>query len=108
MNNLFEKGLGFVFGTAEWLAKMAFVMVLVFGLAIWFCHINPNVTYEWYEGFWHGLFIVPNGVMHLVKGSVHYRAVSYTSGYNMCWWLMIIWQVICVCSMGKSKFNYKS
>lgn len=108
MANNFGKGLGMMFGTVGWLAKLAFIVVLVFGLTICFCHINPHSTYDWYYGLWHGLFVVPNGIIHLVKGGVLYKAASYSNGYNVCWWLMIIWQVIWICSMGKSKFDYKS
>ena len=24
------------------------------------CDINPNDTYSWYSGIWHGLFFIPN------------------------------------------------
>lgn len=64
---------------------------LLFGLviSIFFCQISPEVTYTWYSGIWHGLCFIPNLVWSLGTDTL-YKAVHFTWGYNLTWWLMVI------------------
>ena len=50
------------------------------------CDINPNDTYSWYFGIWHGLFFIPNWFRSWF-GDAMYKANYYTTGYNVWWWI---------------------
>lgn len=56
----------------------------------WLCDIDPEKSYTWYSGIWHGLFFVPN-LIRSIFGDALYKANNYTSAYNVWWWIMTIW-----------------
>lgn len=68
------------------------IIVLIPGclLAYWFCDIDPNKTYSWYSGIWHGIFCIPNLVRGVFYSDVLYKANNYTSAYNFWWWFTLI------------------
>ena len=38
-----------------------FVFIFVSCFIGWLlCDIDPNKTYTWYSGIWHGMFFIPN------------------------------------------------
>ena len=57
-------------------------------LASWICNIDPNETYSWYSGLWHGIFFIPN-LIRSWFGDTLYKAELYTSAYNVFWWLTL-------------------
>lgn len=63
-------------------------------LACWLCDINPAEYYEWLSGVWHGLMFVPNWLRSLFCDDVLCKAVNYSVGYNVFWWIFCI--VSCV------------
>lgn len=59
-------------------------------LARWLCDIDPYTEYTWYSGIWHGLFFLPNLVRSWF-GDALYKAEIYTTGYNIWWWITVVW-----------------
>lgn len=58
-------------------------------LAWWLCDIDPDKTYTWYSGIWHGLWFVPNLIRSWFGGAL-YKAEHYTAAYNVWWWISTI------------------
>ena len=58
------------------------ITVLVYGLLGWlFCDIDPNKTYYWYSGIWHGLFFFINWIRHFFW-DCEFKAVHFTAAYK--------------------------
>lgn len=55
-----------------------------------FCDIEPDYTYTWYSGIWHGLFFWINLIRSWFTGAL-YKADSYTTAYNVFYWITTIW-----------------
>lgn len=85
------------------LAALIVPVVLYFSFAAWFCHIQPDVTYTWYSGIWHGVFIIPNWIMGLFNDSILCKAQNYTIGYNIWWWIMLITEILSIILGGGSR-----
>lgn len=80
---------------------LLFILSLIFGfrliiqlllwmlISYWLCDINPNETYSWYSGIWHGMFFIPNFLRSLSSNAL-YKAEYYTTAYNIWWWLSTI------------------
>ena len=66
------------------------IMILVYSFLGWLlCDIDPNDTYYWYSGIWHGLFFICNWVRSWF-GDALYKAESYTTAYNVFYWIFSI------------------
>lgn len=65
-------------------------------IAAWLCDIEPNKTYTWYSGMWHGLFCIPNWIRSLFYSDVLCKANNYTTAYNIWWWIMFIWTLLSI------------
>ena len=48
--------------------------------------IDPDKTYTWYSGIWHGMFFISNFIRSWFT-DVLYKAESYTEAYNVFWWI---------------------
>lgn len=59
-----------------------------------FCNIDPDKTYSWYAGIWHGMFIVPNFIRSIFTDAL-YKAENYKTAYNVFYW---VFSIICVLS----------
>ncbi len=53
------------------------------------CDINPERTYSWYSGIWHGVFFIPNLLRHFFDSAILYKANFYTTAYNVWWWIVV-------------------
>ena len=62
-------------------------------------HIDPNKTYTWYSGIWHGMFFIPNFIRSCI-GDALYKANEYTTAYNVWWWITTVGAV------GSTVFGY--
>lgn len=82
---------------------------LVVGIAIsafiarWLCTIDAEEYYVWYQGLWHGLFIIPNWIMSWFNDDVLCKAENYSTGYNVCWWIVLIWQILSLIGGGSQR-----
>lgn len=63
-------------------------------IARWLCTIDPEEYYVWYEGIWHGLFVIPNWIMSWFYDDILCKAENYSTGYNVCWWIVLIWEIL--------------
>ena len=70
-------------------------LVASMAVSYFFCDIDPDVTYSWYAGIWHGLFFLPNWMWNGF-GDKLYKAEYYTDAYNIFWWLFSILSTLCV------------
>lgn len=66
------------------------IIVAYYAAAYFFCHIDPEKTYTWYSGIWHGFFWLPNLIMSLFSDSVHAKAPNCTTWYTIFYFLTII------------------
>ena len=53
------------------------------------CDIDPNKTYTWYSGIWHGMFFIPNFIRSCI-GDALYKANEYTTAYIVWWWITTV------------------
>lgn len=61
--------------------------ILVSCLVGWLlCNIDPDKTYTWYSGIWHGMFFIPNFIRSWFTDAL-YKAESYIAAYNVFWWI---------------------
>jgi hypothetical protein len=69
------------------------IYIAVMCLVGWlFCDIDPEKTYSWYYGIWHGIFFISN-LIRSWFGDALYKANSYTSAYNVWWWITTMMHV---------------
>ncbi|MBQ9312847.1 MAG: SH3 domain-containing protein [Bacteroidales bacterium] len=66
--------IGFVF---------AFIMCFIFP-------IYPETTYVWWEGMFHGGWLLPNWIISLFSDNWSYKAPLHTSAYNIWWWISAV------------------
>ncbi len=73
-----------------WVLGLAIPIVLTCLLAAWLCDIDPEKTYTWYSGMWHGLFCIPNWIRSFFSDDVLCKANNYTTAYNVWWWIVFL------------------
>lgn len=72
-----------------------FISLAIYSCAAYYlCDINPEETYSWYSGIWHGLFFIPNCIFHDIRADALYKANFYTTAYNVWWWIFTIFSVL--------------
>lgn len=49
------------------IVKLGICIVVTFAACYFFCHIKPATEYGWLAAIWHGLFLIPNLVMHCIN-----------------------------------------
>jgi hypothetical protein len=54
------------------------------------CYINPDKTYTWYSGIWHGLFVIPHWIVSWFSDDIYCKAPNATTAYSIWWWLSFI------------------
>ncbi len=54
------------------------------------CYINPDKTYTWYSGIWHGIFVIPHWVVSWFSDDIYCKAPYSTIGYSIWWWISFI------------------
>ncbi|SIS73663.1 hypothetical protein SAMN05421766_103712 [Zobellia uliginosa] len=59
-------------------------------LATKICNIDPEKTYSWYSGIWHGIFVIPNWVVSWFADDVYCKAPNSTTAYSIWWWISFI------------------
>ena len=63
------------------------IIIVYYLIAYFFCSINPEKTYSWYSGIWHGLFLFPNAIMSLFSDSIYVKAPNGTTAYNVFFYI---------------------
>jgi hypothetical protein len=54
------------------------------------CYINPDKTYAWYSGAWHGMFVIPHWVVSWFADDIYCKAPNSTTAYSFWWWISFI------------------
>ena len=65
-------------------------VVLYYLVAYFICSIDPEQTYTWNSGIWHGIFWIPNLIMSLFSDAVYFKAPLCTTGYTICFYATIV------------------
>ena len=74
------------YGCSKWLLGLFIISI---GLCLIICDIDPDKTYSWYSGIWHGLFFVQNSICGLFTDNIS-KANHYTTAYNVLWWITTV------------------
>ena len=70
------------------------ITILVYSFFGWLlCDIDPDETYTWYSGIWHGYFFMCNWIRSWFSDAI-YKAESYTTAYNVFYWIFSIISVL--------------
>lgn len=67
------------------------------------CYINPDKTYSWYSGIWHGLFVVPKWIVSWFTDDIYCKAPNPTTAYSVWWWITFIFMILSIIGGGSSK-----
>ena len=85
-------------------------IVFYIGIFLTFCllstkisYINPEKTYSWYSGIWHGIFVIPNWVVSWFADDVYCKAPSSTTAYSIWWWISFIFMGLGMLGGGNSR-----
>jgi hypothetical protein len=54
------------------------------------CFINPDKTYSWYSGIWHGIFVIPHWIVSWFSDDIYCKAPNSTTAYSIWWWISFI------------------
>lgn len=57
-------------------------------------YINPDKTYYWYSGIWHGIFVVPHWIFSWFDEDIYCKAPNSTTAYSIWWWVVSIFTVL--------------
>lgn len=86
------------------LVRLTIYILVSYFIGWLLCDINPDETYTWYSGIWHGMFFVPNLIRSWFSDAL-YKAENYTPAYNVFWWIFTIVDVF-VNLFGSSRRQY--
>ena len=76
----------FLLGCLSIVICLAIPVAIACALAAWLCDIEPDKTYTWYSGIWHGLFCIPNWIRSFfdsecfVKPTTTLRVIIFGGG----------------------------
>jgi hypothetical protein len=65
------------------------------------CYINPEKSYKWYSGIWHGIFVIPHWVMSWFTDDIYCKAPIRTTAYHIWWWISFIFLGFSIFGGGK-------
>lgn len=63
--------------------RVVITIAVVYCLAYFLCDIKPGIEYGWLAGFWHGLFLIPNVILHFIDKDILYFAEQSTLAYKI-------------------------
>lgn len=67
------------------------------------CFINPDKSYTWYSGIWHGLFVIPHWIVSWFSDEIYCKAPNATTAYSIWWWLTFVFSTLSI--LGGSSRN---
>jgi len=70
------------------------------------CYINPSITYTWYSGIWHGIFVIPHWIMSWFSDDIYCKAPNGTTAYSICWWISFVFGGLSILGGGSRNRNY--
>lgn len=72
-------------------------------LTVKICYINPDKTYSWLSGIWHGLFVIPHWIMSWFSDDIYCKAPNSTTAYSVWWWISFIFSGLGLIGGGGSR-----
>jgi hypothetical protein len=69
------------------------------------CYINPDITYSWYSGIWHGLFVIPHWIVSWFSDDIYCKAPNSTTAYGVWWWITLIFSSLSILGGASSNRN---
>lgn len=88
-------------------------IIFYIGIFLAFCllttriaYINPEKTYSWYSGIWHGIFIIPKWVVSWFSSDIYCKAPNSTTAYSIWWWITLIFSIFSILGGGGSRSRY--
>lgn len=67
------------------------------------CYINPDKTYTWYSGIWHGIFVIPHWVVSWFSNDIYCKAPNATTAYSIWWWISFIFLGLSILGGGRNR-----
>lgn len=64
------------------ISNIIFISIM-FLAAYFLCDIKPSTEYGWLSAIWHGLFILPNGILHLIDNDILFYSEVPTTVYKI-------------------------
>lgn len=92
MEKFFMAVFAAIFESLRGLIVIGLAISLAMLIAKLLCNINPDESYSWISGIWHGLFVIPNYARSVLSPEILYKAVEFTSLYNIFWWIAVVLQ----------------
>lgn len=71
------------------------------------CNINPEKSYSWYSGIWHGLFVIPNWIVSWFSSEIYCKAPSSTFAYSVWWWITLIFTIMGIFGGSNNRKRYR-
>lgn len=92
MEKFFMAVLAAIFEFFRGLVVVGLAIALGMLVAKFLCNIDPDESYSWISGIWHGIFVIPNYARGVLNPDVLCKALDYSSMYNVFWWIVVILQ----------------
>jgi len=75
-------------------------------LTIKICYINPDKTYTWYSGIWHGIFVIPHWIVSWFSDEIYCKAPNATTAYSIWWWVTFVFTTLSMLGGSSRNRNY--
>lgn len=63
--------------------RIIFFAAILFTAAYFLCDIKPATDYGWLAAIWHGLFLIPNLILHLFDKNILFYSELPTTVYKI-------------------------
>lgn len=63
--------------------RVVVFVAIIFAAAYFLCDIKPATEYGWLAAIWHGIFLIPNLVMHWINGDILFYSELPTTAYKI-------------------------
>lgn len=67
----------------KFIIRILVIAAIVFLAAFFLCSIKPATEYGWIAAIWHGLFLIPNLIMHWINSDILYYSELPTTAYRI-------------------------
>jgi hypothetical protein len=63
--------------------RIVIFVAILFAAAYFLCNIKPATEYGWLAAIWHGLFLIPNLILHLFDKDILFYSELPTTAYKI-------------------------
>lgn len=68
--------------------------VILAVLVYLFFSIEPLKEYCWWQGIFHGSWVIPNWITSWVVEPYYVKALFHTTAYNVFWWISFVFSIL--------------